>query len=171
MTGDKGKFMADHDRIDLYSPHSPGQIARMLKRIMDDPMPDAKARVFGKGSEREMTLRYQQRRARTNMEPTLDAVMEAYQGGTRITGTFGAPFEARYFPYIWVGFLSLFVIGGILAFIFIPGTGLFATIFSGIPLLMIFAGLAAFRTQAAPADDKAKILDFLAREIDARPIT
>lgn len=158
------------EAVDLYSPHSPEQIARTLKRIMDDPMPGAKARVYGKGSERDMVLRYRQRNSRTNMEPVLDAVMESYRGGTRITGTFGTPPGARYFPYIWVGFLSLFVIGGILAFIYIPGAGLFATIFAGIPLLMIFAGLAAFRAQPAPAEDKAKILGFLAREIDARPV-
>jgi len=163
--------MSIHDPIDLYAPHSPEQIARTLKRIMDDPMPGAKARVFGKGSEREMTLRYRQRDTRTNMEPVLDAVMESYKGGTRITGTFGAPAGARYFPYIRVGFLSLFVIGGVLAFLYIPGAGLFATIFAGIPLLMIFAGLAAFRAQPDPAEDKAKILAFLAREIDARPLT
>ncbi len=163
--------MADHKPIDLYAPHSPEQIARTLKRIMDDPMPDAKARVFGKGSEREMKLRYRQRNARTNMEPVLDASMESYRGGTRITGTFGAPPGARYFPYVWVGFLSLFVIGGVLAYIYIPGAGLFATIFAGIPLLMIFAGLAAFRAQPAPADDLEKILAFLAEEIGARPVT
>ena len=161
--------MTGSQHIDLYAPHSPQQIARMLKRIMDDPMPDAKARVFGKGSEREMKLRYRQRNSRTNMEPVLDAVMESYKGGTRITGTFGTPPEARYFPYVWVGFLSLFVIGGVLAFLFIPGAGLFATFFAGIPLLMIFAGLAAFRAQPEPAEDLEKILAFLAREIDARP--
>ncbi len=162
--------MSNQEPVDLYAPHSPEQIARTLKRIMDDPMPNAKARVFGKGSEREMKLRYRQRSTRTNMEPVLDAVMEAYKGGTRITGTFGAPPEARYFPYIWVGFLSLFVIGGVAAYIYIPGAGLFATIFAGIPLLMIFAGLAAFRAQPDPASDKAKILAFLAEEIDARPV-
>ncbi|HEY0597836.1 hypothetical protein [Sphingopyxis sp.] len=162
--------MADHVPIDLYAPHSPEQIARTLRKVMDEPMPDAKARVFGKGSEREMKLRYRQRNARTNMEPVLDAVMESYKGGTRITGTFGTPPEARYFPYIWVGFLSLFVIGGVLAYIYIPGAGLFATFFAGIPLLMIFAGLAAFRAQPDPAKDLEKILAFLAREIDARPI-
>lgn len=162
--------MADHELIDLYAPHSPEQIARTLKRIMDDPMPNAKARVFGKGSEREMKLRYRRRNASTNVEPALDAVMEPYKGGTRITGTFGAPPEARYFPVAWVGFLSLFVIGGVAAYIYIPGAGLFATIFAGIPLLMIFAGLAAFRAQPDPASDKAKILAFLAEEIDARPV-
>ena len=163
--------MSNQQPIDLYAPHSPQQIARTLKRIMDDPMPGAKARVFGKGSEGDMKLRYRQRNSRTNMEPVLDAVMESYKGGTRITGTFGAPPEARYFPYVWVGFLSLFVIGGVLAFLFIPGAGLFATFFAGIPLLMIFAGLAAFRAQPEPAEDLKKILAFLAREIDARPIT
>ncbi|WP_447757193.1 hypothetical protein [Sphingopyxis fribergensis] len=161
--------MPDSQPIDLFSPLSPKAIAHTLKKIMDDPMPDAKARVFGKGSERDMTLRYRQRNSRTNMEPTFDAAMEPYQGGTRITGTFGAPPGARYFPYIWVGFLSLFVIGGVLAYLYIPGAGLFATFFAGIPLLMIVAGLAAFRAQPDPAEDKAKILDFLAREIDARP--
>jgi hypothetical protein len=162
--------MADQQPIDLYAPHSPEQIARTLKRIMDDPKPGAKARVYGKGSERDMTLHYRQRGSRTNMEPTLDATMESYKGGTRITGTFGTPPGARYFPFIWVGFLSLFVIGGILAYIYIPGAGLFATIFAGIPLLMIFAGLAAFRAKPDPVEDKAKILAFLAEEIDARPI-
>ena len=162
--------MSNNETIDLYAPHSPEQIARTLKRIMDDPMPGAKARVFGKGSERDMVLRYRQRNARTNMKPVLDAAMESYKGGTRITGTFGTPPEARYFPYVWVGFLSLFVLGGVLAYIYIPGAGLFATFFAGIPLLMIFAGLAAFRAQPEPADDLKEILVFLAREIDARPI-
>lgn len=163
--------MSDTQAIDLFSPLSPEDIARKLQKIMDDPMPGAAARVFGKGSEREMTLRYRKRDAGTNMEPVLDAVMEPQGGGTRITGTFGAPPGARYFPYIWVGFLSLFVIGGVLAFLYIPGAGLFATIFAGIPLLMIVAGLAAFRSGSDSADDKAKILDFLAREIGARPIS
>lgn len=163
--------MSDVQSIDLFSPLSPEDIARKLQKIMDDPMPGAKARVYGKGSEREMRLRYRKRDAATNMEPVLDAVMEPDNGGTRITGTFGTPPEARYFPYIWVGFLSLFVIGGALAFLYIPGAGLFATIFAGIPLLMIFSGLAAFRSGYNSADDKAKIIDFLAREIGARPVT
>jgi Flp pilus assembly protein TadB len=162
--------MSDSQAIDLFAPHSPEQIAQTLKRIMDDPMPGIKARVYGKGSEREMTLRYRQRDTRTNMEPTLDAVMESHKGGTRITGTFGTPPGARYFPFIWVGFLSLFVIGGVAAYLYIPGAGLFATIFAGIPLLMIVAGLAAFRAQSDHVDDLEKILAFLAREIDARPI-
>ena len=63
------------------------------------------------------------------------------------------------------------MIGGIAAYIYIPGAGLFATIFAGIPMLMIVAGLAAFRAQPDPASDKAKILAFLAEEIDARPVT
>ncbi|HKX90105.1 MAG TPA: hypothetical protein VJM13_12895, partial [Sphingopyxis sp.] len=58
----------------------------------------------------------------------------------------------------------------VLAYLYIPGAGLFATIFAGIPLLMIFAGLAAFRAQPDPASDKARILAFLAEEIDARPV-
>lgn len=163
--------MSDSEPIDLFSPLPPQAIARKLMAIMDDPMPDAKARVFGKGSERDMTLRYRRRDARTNMEPMLDAAMEPHAGGTRITGTFGAPPGARYFPYVWVGFLSLFVIGGVAAYIYIPGAGLFATFFAGIPMLMIFGGLAAFRAQPNPAEDKAKILAFLAREIDAHPHT
>lgn len=161
--------MSDNEAIDLYSPLSPEDIARKLKKIMDDPMPGAKARVYGKGNERDMRLRYRKRNMSTNIEPVLDAVMEPHGGGTRIIGTFGALPEARYFPYVWVGFLSLFVIGGVLAFLYIPDAELFAVIFAGIPLLMIFAGLAAFRAQADPAEDMAKILDFLAREIDARP--
>ena len=35
----------------------------------------------------------------------------------------------------------------------------------------IIAGLAAFRAQPEAAEDKAQILAFLAREIDARPVT
>ena len=163
--------MADTQAIDLFSPLSPEDIARKLKTIMDDPMPDAKARVFGKGSEREMTLRYLRRNVRTNIEPALDAVMEAHGGGTRITGSFGAPPAARYFPCAFVGFLSLFVIGGGAAFLFLPGAELFGIIFAGIPLLMMIAALLAFRSQRPASEDLAEILAFLDREIDARPVT
>ena len=162
--------MSDGEAIDLYSPHSPEIIARKLKKIMDDPMPGAKARVFGKGSERDMTLCYRQRDTRTNMEPTLDAVMEPQDGGTRITGSFGATPAARYFPCAFVGFLSLFVIGGCAAFLFLPGAELFGIIFAGIPLLMMIAALLAFRSQRPASEDLAQILAFLDREIDARPI-
>ena len=162
--------MSDSEPIDLFSPLPPEAIARKLKTIMADPLPDAKARVFGKGSEREMTLRYLRRNVRTNIEPALDAVMEAHGDGTRITGSFGTPPEARYFPCAFVGFLSLFVIGGAAAFLLLPGAELFGIIFAGIPLLMMIAALLAFRSQRPASEDLAQILAFLDREIDARPI-
>ena len=162
--------MADDRPIDLFSPLSPEDIARKLRTIMADPMPNAKARVFGKGSERDMKLRYLRRNVRTNMEPALDAVMEAHAGGTRITGSFGAPPEARYFPCAWIGFLSQFVTGGVAALLFLPGAELFGIIFAGIPLLMMVAGIIAFRSQRPADEDLAEILGFLAREVDAHPV-
>ena len=42
--------MSTEEPIDLYAPHSPEQIARTLKRIMDDPMPGAKARCSARAA-------------------------------------------------------------------------------------------------------------------------
>lgn len=164
------KQTEDKRSVDLFSPLPPEEIARKLKAIMADPMPDARSRVFGKGSQHEMTLRYLHRNFRTNMEPVLDATMSPYAGGTRISGTFGPPIEARYFPCAWTGFLSIFIIVGIAVAILVPGTLLFGLIFTGVPLAMMLFGLLLFRNRPSPDEDMQRILDFLTREIDAQTV-
>lgn len=162
--------MAKSEPIDLYSPHPPEEIARRLKAIMDDPMPDAKARVYGTGSQFDMTLRYARRDVENSMAPVLDAAMEPYEGGTRITGTVGQTTAGRLFPYIWHGFLSIFVIIGVSIAWFVPDTWLFGAIFAGIPIFMMVIGAIAFRVGGNGDKDRDEILAFLRRELDARPI-
>lgn len=162
--------MAKSETIDLYSPLPPEEIARKLKAIMDDPMPDAKARVFGNGSQYDMTLRYARRNVQNTMAPQLDAAMEPYGGGTRIKGEIGQTTAGRMFPIFWFGFLSLFVIVGVTVAWFVPGALLFGVIFSGIPILMMVIGGFAFRAGGKGETDKAEIMDFLRRELSATPV-
>lgn len=163
--------MADSETIDLYSPLPPEEIARKLKAIMDDPMPGAKARVYGTGSQYDMTLRYARRNVQNSMAPQLDATMEPQGGGTRISGTLGQTTAGRLFPFIWHGFLSLFVIVGVTVAWFVPEALLFGVIFAGIPLFMMVIGAIAFRVGGKGETDKAEILAFLQRELDTTPIT
>ena len=83
------------------------EIARKLKAVMDDPMTTATARVYGSGSQYDMTLRYARRNVQNPMAPTLEATMEPQGEGTRITGTLGQTRSGRLFPFVWHGFLSL----------------------------------------------------------------
>lgn len=162
--------MAKTETIDLYSPLPPDAIARKLQTIMNDPMKDAQARVFGSGTQFDMTLRYARRNTENAMAPTLEAAMEPQAGGTRITGTLGRTAVGRMFPYVWHGFLSLFVLVGVLVGWFVPGMLLFAAIFAGIPLLMMAMGALAFHAAAGKDDeDKREILRFLNRELQTRP--
>ena len=161
--------MADSEPIELYSPLPPEDIARKLKAIMDDPMPGAKARVYGTGSQYDMVLRYARRNVQNSMAPQLDAALEPQDGGTRITGEIGQSTAGRLFPFIWHGFLSLFVIVGVTVAWFVPEALLFGIIFAGIPLFMMVVGALAFRAAGNGEEDKAEILAFLHRELDARP--
>jgi len=163
--------MAKSEPVDLYSPLSPEAIAHKLKTIMADPMDKAQARVFGSGDQYVMRLRYARRGVQNSMAPELDASMESCEGGTRLTGTLGRSTAGRMFPYIWFGFLSIFVIvGGTIAW-FVPGTFLFGTIFAGIPILMMVMGGAAMKSGSDKDDeDRREIMRFLARELNTRPI-
>lgn len=163
--------MPDKQTVDLYSPLSPEEIARKLKTIMDDPMESASARVFGSGSQYEMTLRYVRRNVQNPMAPQLDAAMEPQGGGTRITGDIGRTTAGRLFPYIWFGFLSIFVIVGVSVAWFVPEALLFGVIFAGIPILMIVIGGIAFASAGNGDEDREQILAFLHRELDARSST
>jgi len=162
--------MAKSEDIDLYSPLPPEEIARKLKAIMDDPMPTATARVFGNGSQYDMTLRHARRNVQNPMAPTLEAAMEPQGEGTRITGTLGQTRSGRLFPFVWHGFLSLFVIVGVTVAWFVPDAWLFGAIFAGIPLFMMVIGAVSFRAGAAKDnEDRREILRFLTKELDARP--
>jgi len=162
--------MAKSEGIDLYSPLPPDEIARKLKAIMDDPMTTATARVYGSGSQYDMTLRYARRNVQNPMAPTLEAAMEPKGEGTRITGTLGLTRSGRLFPFVWHGFLSLFVIVGVTVAWFVPEALLFGVIFAGIPLFMMVVGSLAFRAGGAKDDeDRREIMRFLSRELDARP--
>ncbi len=156
--------------IDLYSPLSPTEIASKLKAIMDDDMPDAKARVYGGGTQYDMQLRYVRRNFRDSTAPALKAEMEEYKGGTRITGDLGPSPMAKYFPLIWFGFLSLFILFGIFAMIFIPGAQLFGMMFAGIPIVMAVIGALVFRLAPNTDRDSDEIMAFLRRELDVRPL-
>lgn len=161
--------MAQTETIDLHSPLSPEEIARKLKAIMDDPMDKAKARVVGHGSQYNMTLRYARRNVQNSMAPVLDATMEPQEGGTRITGEIGQTTTGRLFPYIWFGFLSIFVIIGVSVAWLVPDMLLFGTFFAGIPIFMMIIGGIVFRGVGNGDEDKREIIAFLHRELDARP--
>jgi len=156
--------------VDLYSPRSPEQIARKLKAIMADPMDGAKARVIGSGTQELMVLRYARRNRQDAMAPILDATMEPYEGGTRISGTLGPSPIGRWFPVFWFGFLSIFVVVGVAVMWLVPGTVPFGLIFAGVPIFMMIIGGFVFRKPAEKSDDGEQILAFLRRELDTRPI-
>jgi len=162
--------MSDKQSVELFSPLSPEDIARKLQAIMADPMTDAQARVYGSGSQYDMTLRYARRNVQNAMAPVLDAAMEPHEGGTRISGTLGKSAAGRLFPLFWFGFLSIFVlIGGALA-LFVPDALPVGAIFVGIALLMMLIGAIAIRSTGGGEKDRKEILAFLARELDARPM-
>jgi len=162
--------MPKSEAVDLHSPLSPEAIAHKLQAIMADPMDGAKARVFGSGDQYVMRLRYARRNVQNVMAPELEASMEPYAGGTRITGTIGRSTTGRLFPFIWFGFLSIFVIVGAVIVWFVPGTLLFGAIFAGIPILMMVMGGAAMRAGGDGSKDREEILAFLRRELDTRPL-
>jgi len=155
--------------VDLYSPLPPEAIARKLKAIMDDPMTDAKARVYGGGTQYKMMLRYVRRNFRSSLSPVLTADMTACRGGTRITGAVGAPAMAKYFPLLWFGFLSVFVVVGIAVAAAVPNMLMFGMAFAGIPILMMAIGAIVFRLTPDQSGDGDRILAFLKHELDARP--
>jgi hypothetical protein len=162
--------MAKSEAVDLFSPLSPEAIAYKLKAIMADPMDGAKARVFGSGDQYVMRLRYARRNVQNAMAPELEASMAPHAGGTRIIGEIGRSTAGRLFPFIWFGFLSIFVIVGAAITWFVPGTLLFGAIFAGIPMLMMAIGGAAMRAGGDGSKDREEILAFLRRELDARPL-
>lgn len=163
--------MSDSQPVDLFSPLPPEHIARKLKAIMADPMTDARARVYGQGSQYAMRLRYARRNVQNAMAPVLDAAMEPHGGGTRITGTLGKPAAGRLFPLVWFGFLSIFVIVGAALALFAPGALPVGAFFVGVALLMMLIGAIAIRSAGNGDKDRREILDFLVREIDARPMS
>ena len=155
--------------VTLQAPLPPEAIAERLKAVMADPMEDAEARVFGKGSEQEMQLRYLRRGKQTGLESVLVAQMEPHEGGTRIVGDYGPPVSPRLLTCGCYAFLSIFVVTGLLIMI---DDWLFGLIFAGVPMLMVYAGHRAMRHQARTMDaDWQEIESFLSSEIDARPVS
>ncbi|SKB28790.1 hypothetical protein [Sphingopyxis flava] len=101
----------------------------------------------------------------------LDASMEPRGGGTRITGTFGRSLAGRIFPYAWYGFLSIFVIIGVLVTSLVPDALLFGAIFAGVPLFMTVVGGAAMKAgQSRDEEDRREIMRFLTQELQTRPM-
>ena len=155
--------------VTLQSPLPPEAIAERLKAIMADPMEGAEARVFGKGSEQDMQLRYLRRGKQTGLESVLVAQMEPHEGGTRIVGHYGPPVSPRLLTCGCYAFLSIFVVIGLLIMM---GDWLFGLIFAGVPLLLAYVGHRALRRQAETMDaDWQEIKSFLNSEIDALPLS
>ncbi|MGN6689578.1 MAG: hypothetical protein ACTHJU_01410 [Sphingopyxis sp.] len=163
--------MAKSEPVDLFSPLSPEAIAHKLQTIMADPMKDAKARVFGSGDQYVMRLHYARRDVQNPMALELEASMEPHEGGTRIAGTLGRSTAGRMFPFIWFGFLSVFVAVGVAISALVPGTLMFGAIFAGIPILMMAMGGAAIKAATNNDEgDREEILRFMSRELQTRPI-
>jgi hypothetical protein len=156
--------------VNLYSPLSPTQIATRLKAIMEDDMPDAKARVYGSGTQYDMQLRYVQRNFRDSSAPSLTAEMEPWGSGTLITGDVGRSPMARLFPFIWFGFLSIFVLAGIVIMAFLPDGLIFGLMFTGVPVLMMVIGGLVFRLAPDTDGDGDEIMAFLQRELNVRTL-
>lgn len=156
--------------IDLYSPLSPTEIASKLKKIMDDDMPNAKARVYGGGTQYDIELRYVRRNFRDSTAPALKAEMEDYEGGTRIRGDLGPSPMRKYFKLIWFGFLSIFILFGFFAMIFVRGAWLFGLMFAGLPIVMAGIGALVFRLAPNTDGDGDEIMAFLRRELDVRSL-
>lgn len=155
--------------VTLFSPLPPEEVARRLKVAMDAPMADAPSRVFGKGSQHEMQLRYLLREKQTGLEPVLIARMEEHDGGTRITGDYGPPVSPRILACGCYAFLSFFIVTGLLIMI---SDWLFGLIFTAVPLFVAYVGRQAMQQQARKVDESwEKIAAFLSAEIDAHPVS
>ncbi len=163
--------MAKGEPVDLVSPLPPEAIAHKLQAIMADPMEDAKARVFGSGDQYRMRLRYARRGVQNALALELDASMEPRDGGTRITGTLGRSKAGRIFPYAWYGFLSMFVIIGVVVSSLAPDALLFGAIFAGVPLFMMaLGGVAMKASESHEEEDRREIMRFVTRELQTRPM-
>ncbi len=151
----------------------PIPLAKKLKAEMKKRKKRKGYHVFGNGTERKMFLTYRRPGFKNGGEPNLKAKMREHDGGTLIEGTMRQG-KAMPFFLFWNGFVGLFFLFS-LALWFVDDAPLaFNLVFSGIPGLMLVIGLtAANKTRNDPPEDPdtpQKILDFLAKTVDARPL-
>ncbi len=159
-------------KIRLWSPLAPVPLARILEAEMDREWSQAeknRGRVFGQGTEQQMSLRVVHWSQRNSFAAQLRATMVPERGGTLIAGRIGTPSGTGCFMAIWLGGVAAFFLMS--TFIWpssdVPLT--FKLMFSGIPAVMFLFGLGIlFFGRKSTPDDERRILDFLAQHVQAR---
>lgn len=155
-------------KIILHSPLDPVTLAKKLRDVLGGEDAKPKAGVTGHGSEQEMMLFVYRPNIQTNMNVRLTATMQPDGTGTRIEGRIGPAGSVTCFMVFWFGFLSIFLVAA--GFAASGGAPFeFWGMFGGIPLAMMVFGGVLFRVGRGPkGKDEAKILQFLARTVQAR---
>ena len=159
-------------RIRLHSPLAPVALATRLKEVVPDTIgPDTQAQVIGRGSEQSMALWYYRPRVANSFRLTLVATIAADRDGSVVAGRIGMARGVVVFMACWMAFVVLFglTFGGLVVGLHAPRAMVAG--FVGIPLAMSAIGVAMIAwARRIARQDRAAMLDFLARTIDARMI-
>lgn len=162
-------------KVKLFSPLDPITLATKLKAEMEKREDNKDFHVFGGGTEEEITLLYGRPHILTGIEPKLRGTMRAHDGGTLIEAKTTKRGNPKKFFVIWFTFLIPFVAIGISSWFFDGPPLMFKIMFTGIPAIMIGAGILMFRQslRKKPEDFGTiyHILDFLEETVDARPLS
>lgn len=161
-------------KIRLFSPLAPVPLARRLEEEMDREWTQAeknKGRIFGQGTEHKIFLKVERWGQTDDSAYSLEGTMRAERGGTQIDAKLGRGKKATFFVVFWFGFLSIFIIVGLLAALLADTPLPFTLMFTGIPAVMMVAGAWFFSHSAKRGpEDIARITAFLEDLIDAREI-
>lgn len=158
--------------IRLHSPYPPVALAERLKAALPPTMTSgAPEQVTGYGTEARMTLWSHRPNFANSFKSVLSASIEVQGGGSVIAGRLGPHVVARMFLWFWMGLVAMFGLGGLPIFIFARLPLVMALPMLAIPVAMLaMAGAIWWIGRRSARTDEARILDFLARTVDARPI-
>ena len=157
--------------IRLHSPYPPVALAERLKAALPPTMTAGSAsQVTGYGTEARMTLWSHRPNFANSFKSVLSASVEADGAGSAITGRLGPHVVTRMFLWFWMGLVVMFGLGGLPILIFARLPLVIALPMLAIPVAMLaMAGLIWWIGRRSAREDEARILDFLAQTIDARP--
>ncbi len=160
--------------VKLFSPLDPIALATKLKDEMEKRKKRRGFHVFGRGTEKKITLIYGRKNISMGIEPKLDGTMRAHDGGTLIEADITKRGNPKTFFIIWFTFLIPFIVIGCGSWFFDGPPLMFKIMFTGIPAIMVGAGI--FFLQASRKDKLDDygtihhIFDFLEKTVEARPV-
>ena len=160
-------------KVRLFSPIGPIPLARKLKTEMDRKWTSEEkknGRVMGGGTETEMVLKVERWKSRNDLATRLKASMEQERAGTLIEGRLGPDRGVGCFMLFWLSFVGFFLFIGLIILGSADAPLLFKIGFLAVPTIMLIGGFALFKFGRRNAsEDEARILEFLADRVDARP--